>query len=348
MNWRHALLLLFLFLVVVACTRDEDGANTVSDDVLIIYSSIPSDNLETYSAAFEEAYPNINYKIHRESARDLTQRLLEELENPIADVIWGLPIASMIPFEWRELLDPYSPAGLDRISPTFYDTNRPPHWVGMAGRTLVFCVNTEEIERLNIPTPTSWQDLLEPIYQGHIAVPSSITSGSGYNVLATIFQIYGETEAWDYLSMLHKNAVYVNNANAACEFVSTGEIPIGISLAFRGFQQREAGKPVKVIFPIGEVGWDIEVNALVQKMVPNPNAKVFLDWAISDHAMNLYASDRIFVTAPVETLESDSYYTAEEALTILLDQDNPWIAANQERIIREWTDIYGDEATIHE
>ena len=349
LSW-FVLLLSTLFLLIGCQSLTIDKTKEEIQPVTIqVYSSLPSDRIETYIAQFESEYPSIKVDLTFSTEKDLTDRILADRLNPSADVIWGLPIANAHLLDWQDLLMGYEPAGLDRINPQFYDVVTPPHWVGTAARILVFCVNTELLAERDLEMPTSWSDLINPAYKGQIAVPSSTTSGSGYLLLATILQIYGEVDGWDYIANLHKNTnnKYAADVKIACQLASKGDFPIAISFDYRTTQQIELGNPIKLIFPAEGAGWDIEVNALIRKKNIKPEAKTFLDWAISDSIIALYQEDRD-VLATNLTIESSSkidFSKISSALS-LLDEDVAWISANRQRILRMWAQQFESDITI--
>ncbi len=45
-----------------------------------------------------------------------------------------------------------------------------------------------------------------------------------------------------------------------------------------------------VAFPKEKSGWELEANALIKKPKIKKEAKIFLDWAISDDANKMYAT----------------------------------------------------------
>ena len=95
------------------------------------------------------------------------------------------------------------------------------------------------------------------------------------------------------------------------------------------------------MYPREGTGWEAEVNGLVRKKEVNPAAKQFLDWAISDSAMRLYAQDRSIITSNIEIPPQEGFPT--DVKSLLLNQDIPWLAANRIRIQQEWASLLGDE-----
>ena len=334
---------LFLLLLLTACSSTLSGSSTSASSRITVYSSLPSDSIEDFLAVFRREHPTIEVDLVFDTAQQLTDDIIASGEAPVADVIWGLPVANALQLEWLDRLKPYTPANLHRIDPRFRDPANPPHWVGTAARVLVFCVNRERMAELNLPIPNSWQALSDPMYQGQITFPFPPTAGSGYLVLATAFQQFGNADGWQYLETLDSSVErYSEDARVACEIPARGDIPIGISFDYRAVQRVEAGDPIEIVYPTDGAGWDVEVNALVRKPIINPSAHIFLDWAISETAVNEYAKVR-----EVLTINYDDTATANPISTdALLDEDIPWIAANRERIMREWTALYADKAQV--
>jgi len=77
---------------------------------------------------------------------------------------------------------------------------------------------------------------------------------------------------------------------------------------------------------------------LVKKDNIKPEAKVFLDWAISDSIMKLYA-EQFSVTA-VKTNVPVPEGFVDDPVAQLMDTDLAWAAENRSRILEEWLSRY--------
>ncbi len=99
-----------------------------------------------------------------------------------------------------------------------------------------FCVNTIECKSLGLPIPESFEDLLNPVYQGQLVMPNPASSGTGFLTVSAILQMKGETDGWAYLDKLHANmARYTHSGSKPCKIAGSGELPIGLSFAYWGF-----------------------------------------------------------------------------------------------------------------
>ncbi len=339
------IVLLLVVLSCVACNSLLNTDDTINENDITVYTALPSDIVGSYLAVFEEEHPDITIHLVNEVTLDLVNRLMAEQKDPQADVIWGLAVTSMLTLEWNYLLTMYAPVGIERIDPIFVDGKQPPQWVGTSARSIVLCVNQAELRKRKLPLPASWQDLINPVYRGNLLILSPGQTSVGYLLISTVLQLYGDTAGWEYLAALQENVegVYANNARGVCEKVVSGEYPIGLTYDYRAYFPDEA--VMTVVFPKEGAGWDMEVNGLVRKEHIKDGAKIFMDWAISDSAMKQYAKDRM-ITAAATDVEPMKGLDGREISSYLFDLDIAWVAANRERIQKEWMSLYGADSKL--
>jgi iron(III) transport system substrate-binding protein len=278
-------LTIILSMLLGACARPQAEPVT-----LVIYTAKENDEIAKYLPVAQAAMPDVKLEVLRLSTGDLTAKLLAEKNNPQADVIYGTAATSMMIFQEEGMLEPYAPKGVEAVLPQFKDANNPPYWVGVDAYVTAFCVNTALAQEKNLPIPQSWEDLLNPVYEGQIVMPSPASSGTGFMFVSSVLQGLGEDAGWAYLKELDKNmAIYTKSGSAPCKMAGAGDYPIGVSFEFVAAQQIAAGAPLTLVLPAEGSGYEMEVNALVKGTDKEEAAKQFLDWAISDEAMNLYA-----------------------------------------------------------
>lgn len=307
---------------------------------LLVYTALEDDELPVYLEKFKQSHPDIQVKIIRDSTGVITAKLLAEKDNPQADVIWSISATSLIVIDKTGMIEPYAPAGLDRVNAKMRDAANPPAWVGTKAYMDAFVLNVHEQKALGLPTPNSYQDLLHPAYKGQITMPNPASSGTGYLAVAGILQLMGEEKGWEYLDALDQNiAQYTHSGSKPAKMAAAGEAALGITLCYRASMQKQKGDPVEIYYPKEGSGWDVEASALVRKSEINPEAEVFLDWAISQEAMEAYAS--FFPVTSVKTnAPVPAGYPADPAAQLIPANDLAWGAENREWILAEWTRRY--------
>jgi iron(III) transport system substrate-binding protein len=309
---------------------------------LLVYTALEDDQIPVYIKSFQAKHPDITVKFVRDSTGVVIAKLLAEKDNPQADLVWGTAATGLILLDQAGIVEPYAPKGLERITPMFRDAANPPRWVGNDVFETGVCVNEPELATKKLPVPASYADLAKPEYKGLVVMPNPASSGTGYLTVSGILFMMGEEKGWAYLDALDKNmAMYTHSGSKPCKMAGTGEFPIGITFGYRGFIQKKKGEPIVTVFPKEGSGWDAEANALIKKKDIKPEAKLFLDWAISDEVMQEYGkSYAILAAKDVPGFKAPEGYPADP-VGQLIKVDLTWAAKNRDRILGEWDKRYG-------
>ena len=306
---------------------------------LTVYTAIEAEDLQKYAEAFNEEYPDIKINWVRDSTGVVTAKLLAEKNNPQADVIWGLAATSLLLLKSEGMLEPYAPVGVEALDPKFVDKSDPPQWTGMDAWVAALCFNTVEAEKLGIPAPKSWEDLTDSVYEGHIVMPNPNSSGTGFLDVSSWLQMFGEEEGWAYMDALDKNVSrYTHSGSKPCKMAGAGETVIGISFAFRGAKEKEAGAPIEIIIPEEGVGWDMEASAIVAGTDALEAAQKLMDFSITRKANEMYNEGYAVVAIP--GVAKPVKHFPEGVIEGMIENDFEWAANNRERILEEWIKRY--------
>ncbi|MGH7361122.1 MAG: ABC transporter substrate-binding protein [Candidatus Methylomirabilales bacterium] len=303
---------------------------------VVVYTSLENDEVVEYLKQAKADMPDLEVKWIRLSTGDLGARMLAEKDNPQADVIWGWAVTNLIPFAKQGLTEPYAPKGEEKIPAQFKDKNH--HWVAIDLYMAAFSVNTDVAKKKNLPIPTSWEDLLNPVYKGEIVMPNPASSGTGYLQISAILQMKGEAAGWEFLKKLDKNiAQYIKSGSRPAKMAAAGEYAIGASFEFAVAKLIDQGSPVKMVIPKEGAGYELEANALMKGAKRPEAGKRFLDWAISENAMRQYAKWKAGVT--LAGMPTPAYLPGELS-KILYPMNFEWSAANYGRIVKEWETLF--------
>ncbi|MDR0571176.1 MAG: putative 2-aminoethylphosphonate ABC transporter substrate-binding protein [Clostridiales Family XIII bacterium] len=316
---------------------------------ITVYTALEDEQVTEYLEVFNASYPDIDVSVVRESTGVITARLLAEKANPQADLVWGTAASSLMVLDAEGMLEAYAPTGVERIMKEFKSDKAVPTWVGIDAWETAFAVNTVELAKLGLSLSDikGYDDLLRPELKGHVVMSNPNSSGTGLLTVAGLLQMRGKTAdgsgaGWDYLSALHENiGQYVHSGSKPAKMAAAGETVIGVSFGYAGISQKLKGAPVEVVFPAEGSGWDMEANALMKKDAINPAAKTFLDWAITDEAMELYK-----VNYPIIATGGDGTYEGYESdpVSQLIDNDFVWTAQNRDSILTKWMEKFDSKS----
>ncbi len=310
---------------------------------LTVYTAVEAEDLKRYAETFNKDHPDIKINWVRDSTGIVTAKLLAEKNNPQADVIWGLAGTSLLLMKSEGMLEPYAPAGVELLDPKFVDKSNPPSWTGIDAWVAAVCYNTVESGKLGLPVPTSWKDLTNPVYKGHLIMPNPHSSGTGFLDVSSWLQMFGEDGGWAFMDALHENiARYTHSGSAPCKLAARGEIPIGISFAFRGARSKEAGAPLEILVPSEGVGWEMDASGIIAGTPNLEAAKTLIDWSITKTAMEMYNTAYAVVGMP--GVAKPVKHFPPGLLDAMIENDFEWAANNRTAILTEWQSRYDSKS----
>jgi iron(III) transport system substrate-binding protein len=311
---------------------------------LTVYTAVEAEDLARYAETFNKEHPDINIKWVRDSTGIVTAKLLAEKNNPQADVIWGLAATSLLLMKSEGMLEPYKPKGVEKLDKKFVDSGAVPSWVGMDAWVASVCYNTVEAAKHGLEPPETWRDLLKPMYKGHLIMPNPNSSGTGFLDVSSWLQMFGKKQGgWDFMDRLHKNiARYTHSGSKPCKLAAAGEIPIGISFAFRGAKSKAQGAPLEIIVPAEGVGWDMEATGIIAGTDNLEAAKTLVDWSISRTANEMYNTGYAVVAMPGVAKPVEHF--PPNLLDKMIKNDFEWAANNRKTILAEWLKRYDSKS----
>ena len=317
------------------------AGSALAKTTLTVYTALEAEELEPLRQGFVAEYPDIDIAWVRDSTGIITAKILAEIEagDPKADIFLGTSATSLLVVDSKGMLLPYAPKGLDKLDARFRDSRNPPHWVGVDAYAAVICYNTIEAEKFKLPKPASWQDLTAAVYKDHLVMPNPNSSGTGFLTVSSWLQLMGEDAAWKFMDAVHSNmARYTHSGSKPCRLAAAGEVPIGISFAFRGARLKQKGAPLDLIVPQEGVGWEVEASGILKTSKKIEAAKALMDWHISPAAMKIF-NEYLPILAIPEIAEPVKHFPPE-TIDKMIDNDFSWAADNRKRILDTWQKRY--------
>jgi iron(III) transport system substrate-binding protein len=317
-------------LLCVLCLGPGAAAAAAVEE-LVVYTAVETELLGPYEKAFNLRHPEIKIRWVRDSAGPIASRLMAEKDAPRADVVFGLSADAVMELIPHGLFEPYKPAGFDAISPLMRD-NKEHLWIAFNAWPASFCVNIKELERLKLPEPKSWADLLRPEYKGHIVMPNPVSSGTGHMFVYGWIAAWGEEKAWQYMAELDKNIkMYVHSGSRPAQMAAQGEAAIGLSSSTYALPFIRRKAPLRAVNPVDGVFWSMEASALI-KGAKNPSgAKKMIDFSTSREAAEI-AADNLYITGRKLEREVDPSLRLEGLMPIDFEAK----ARTRSEVLTQW------------
>lgn len=289
------LLVALLAMCMVACSSapaDEptgDDEPTVGGGNLVIYSP-NSDPLIEVAYAFGEKY-NIAVEVVSAGTGECLERISAEKDNPQADVMYGgMNYANSFNADYVPLFEQYTAAGDDKLPEAYQNFNGITTHYCLDGSAALL-VNVDEYAKLglNIDEFDSYADLLAPELKGKIAMGDPANSSSAWAELTNMLLVMGnepyDEAAWTWVGQFIDNldGIQLSSSSAIYKGTVQGEYVVGVSYEDPCVGLLVDGATnVKLVYPSEGAVW-LPAGAAIIKNAPNmDNAKLFLDWLISD------------------------------------------------------------------
>ncbi|WP_206668382.1 ABC transporter substrate-binding protein [Roseibium aquae] len=256
---------------------------------LVLYCSVGEEWCRVMSEAFSRE-TGINVLMTRASSGETYAKIKAEEGQPRGDVWWGGTGDPHLQAAQEGLTEEYRSPVLAELQDWAVRQAETSGFrtVGIYAGALGFGYNSELVDD---PAPACWADLLDPRFADDVQVANPNSSGTSYTMLATMVQLMGEDEAFDYLTQLHNNiSQYTQSGSAPIRAAATGETAIGIVFQHDAVAQTVQGAPIVTVAPCEGTGYEVGSMSIIAGG-PNPdNARIWYDWALSPAAQELGAS----------------------------------------------------------
>jgi iron(III) transport system substrate-binding protein len=302
-SWfRFSSLFLFFGAFIAACTtpsageppaqmspNPETNGNNPSGR-LVVYSGRSEPLIQPVLERFQSHYPEIEVLLKSGSNSELANGLLEEQNNPQADIFITTEVFTIQALQKAGVLQGYDSEAAARLPLATSGPNN--EWYGITQRARVIMYNTELVSEDQ--APRSIFELPNPIWQGQIASANS-TNGSLQAQVASMRQLFGAEATGEWLrGMVNNNVTWFGGHTDVRKAVGSGEFKLGLVNHYYYYLQKAEGSPVGIVFPDqgeGEIGLLTNLTAVgVIKGSKNlPAAQAMVDFLLSTEGQELFA-----------------------------------------------------------
>ena len=257
---------------------DELIAAAKEEGTLVVYGSCEEEYLAAACENFQKLY-GIKTDYQRLSTGEVPAKIEEENGKPSADVWFGGTNNPYDDAAAKGLLDQYDAINASHLTKDMYkDPNG--YWYGIYTGLLGFMVNRDELERMGLEAPQTWDDLLKPEYKGLIWLSNYKTAGTP-KLVANLMDLDKNVE------------VYTKSGSGPSKNVGTGECVIGIGFLHDGITQIVDNGYENVQLVVPQDGTTCEIGPVaIFKGAAHPNAaKLFVEYALSPDCVELAAEN---------------------------------------------------------
>ena len=210
--------------------------------------------------------------------------------------------------------------------------------VGIYSGPLGFGYNTELLAKKKLPVPKTWADLLNPALKGEIQVANPASSDTAYIMVATLVQLMGEDQAFEYMKKLHKNiSQYTRSGTGPIKAAARGETTVSISFVHDGPGEKIAGFPIETITPADGTGAEIGSMSIIKGARNLEEAKKFYEWALTPGAQEMAAAAKQFQLPSNKNAKNDARIPDFKKIKFInYDYAKYGASAERRRLIAKW------------
>ena len=263
---------------------------------LTVYSTVdPGDWAADMAPSFYQAFPWANSKINwvGPSAAQVTSMAISECQtNHVVGDLLVVTLGIVYPvINANCILDynsPMAPLANATVASGGADPNGA--WYVSFVSIPVIQYNTAQMKALNLPIPTQWSDLGNPVYKGHIAFQTatslSATTGIFYN-------LYGQmgNSSWTTLmkAIAANQPIITASASTTTGDITAGTAALGIGL-YNDYLAAIAAAPgsMGIVTPSPNV-YNPGISAITKGSAHPAMAKLVEDWLMSNAGQQGYA-----------------------------------------------------------
>ena len=250
-------------------------------------------------------------------------RIVEWNGRPQADLFWGGESALfdrlaeqglLAPLELPKAVTDGIPQAIGKPKPVSLKDPKG-FWVGTVLESCGIAYHPRLLQRLGVPPPKDWDDLLDPRLKGNVAQVPPTRSSSSHAAYEVILQREGDAKGWEILKRLAANTgIFVPRSRDVPSLVAKGEFAVGFAVpSYFAFEDRLAGFDIKYVAP--KTAWITSGPAAILAGAKHPKAaRAFVEFLLSERGQRIAMERGLFPIVPKYRIQGSPGSTAEMAV----------------------------------
>ncbi len=237
---RHGTLVLWTIPIVVGalgllCAR--------SPATVVVYSSEDQPCAEPILKDFEhDTHIHVAAVYDKEAAEHVMKRLIEEKDNPQADVYWANEPIHPDQLKALGITQPYFSPNGSALPAMFKDEGG--HWTAFSARARVLVVNSKSQAK-----PDSILAYADERWKGKAVLANPLLNTTAFNLIA-LFDCWGNKRAWEFLNKVKSLGVKTSPGNAdSALVVASGQAEFSLVDIDDGLEAVRRNDGVEIRYP---------------------------------------------------------------------------------------------------
>lgn len=256
--------------------KDDAKAGGVKGE-LMVYTSIYPDIIDNMcKPSVTKAFPDMKVNWFQGGTEKVVTKITGEItaKKIAADVLMVADPSYYLRLDAQKLLLPYVSKEANNV---ISDKDKDGAWHAVRISNMIIAYNSDKLPAAE--APKNWTDLTDPKWQGKIAMPNPMLSGTAYVAVGALADKYG----WEFFDKLQANGIRVEEGNSAIQNkLLTGEYMAAMILEENILKLANTKKePLKVVYPTDGV-INVPSPIAIFNTTKNPEgAKALVDWWLS-------------------------------------------------------------------
>ena len=244
---------------------------------LMVYTSIYPDIIDNMcKPSLAKAFPEMKVNWFQGGTEKVVTKITGEIKAKKigADVLMVADPSYYLKLDDQKLLLPYKSKEEKNL---INDKDAEGAWYAVRVCNMIIAYNGDKLKAED--APKNWTDLTDPKWQGKMAMPNPMLSGTAYVAVGALADKYG----WEFFDKLKANGLRVEEGNSAIQNkLLTGEYAAAMILEENILKLANTKKePLKVIYPKDGVV-QVPSPIAIFNTTKNPEgAKALVDWWLS-------------------------------------------------------------------